>query len=427
MQMEAGPHPEQLAAVVFDDAVLALALLSPEGRVLRCNRAWGELFGPDLAGTIGAPMVQHALRSPGEATAIEQPFLRGGATYWCRQVCKRVERAGEPPCYLVQALDITEQKSARYQLEESAERLRVHLLEQDTERRRAAKEIVLLNNLLEERIRKRTGELQERNDDLRDFAYSLAHDLRAPLASIDGFSARLEQGLSTQLDENHRHYLQRIRAGVKVMADFTDALLALADLAHAELRRQPVDLSALARLITGRLREQQPGRDVSVEVHDTPAAEGDPRLLAAVMENLIGNAWKFTSRTASARILFGSETSANGECLYHVKDTGAGFDPAYAHKLFGPFQRLHTASEFAGTGIGLAMVRKIVSRHGGHIWAESLPGAGASFYFTLNEEIRVPPRPGVVAVATGTGCGGQGAEVAPTASEPHAPTYRVGE
>jgi light-regulated signal transduction histidine kinase (bacteriophytochrome) len=217
--------------------------------------------------------------------------------------------------------------------------------------------------------------------------------LRAPLASIDGFSARLEQRLSDHPDETNRHYLQRIRAGVKVMADFTDALLALADLAHTELRRLPVDLSALARGITGRLREQQPWRDVSVEVFDTPPADGDPRLLAAVMENLIGNAWKFTSRTAAARIVFGSETGASGACLYHVKDTGAGFDPAYAHKLFGPFQRLHTTSEFAGTGIGLAMVRKIVSRHGGHIWAESLPGAGASFYFTLNEETVVPPRP----------------------------------
>lgn len=387
--MDVRPH----AGAVFERAVVAMALLSPEGVVLGRNPAWDALFGPELAGAVGAPALRRLQAGDSDGDAIEQPFLREDATHWCRISCADVGDAGELPCYLLQALDLTEEKNAREQLEASAQRLQVHLREQETERRRAAKEIVLLNNLLEERIRKRTGELQERNDDLREFAYSLAHDLRAPLASIDGFSARLEQRLSAQLDDTNRHYLQRVRAGVKVMADFTDALLALADLAHAELRRQPVDLSALASSIAGRLREQQPWRDVSVEVHETPAAQGDPRLLAAVMENLIGNAWKFTSRTAAARVVFGSQTDAEGACLYHVKDTGAGFDPAYAYKLFGPFQRLHTTAEFAGTGIGLAMVRKILSRHGGHIWAESILGAGASFYFSVNDAVLVPARP----------------------------------
>jgi PAS domain S-box-containing protein len=254
-----------------------------------------------------------------------------------------------------------------------------------TERRRAEKEIVLLNNVLEQRIRKRTAELEESNEDLRDFAYSLAHDLRAPLASIDGFSAQLEMRLARLLDDKSRHYLKRVRAGVKLMADLTDALLALADLSNTQLLHQSVDLSAIARSITERLREQLPDRDVDVVVEDTPRAQGDVRLLTDVMENLLGNAWKFTSRTARAQIVFGGQSWPNGSYLYHVKDNGAGFDPAYAYKLFGPFQRLHTASEFEGTGIGLAMVRKIVSRHGGRVWAESLPGEGASFFFTLNE------------------------------------------
>ena len=254
-----------------------------------------------------------------------------------------------------------------------------------TERRRAEKEIVLLNNVLEQRIRKRTEELEESNEDLRDFAYSLAHDLRAPLASIDGFSAQLELRLAQQLDEKARHYLKRVRAGVKLMADLTDALLALADLSNTQLLHQNVDLSAVSRSIVERLQEQEPDRQVEIVIEDTPRAQGDVRLLADVMENLLGNAWKFTSRTERARITFGGQSWPNGSYLYHVKDNGAGFDPAYAYKLFGPFQRLHTTSEFEGTGIGLAMVRKIVSRHGGRVWAESLPGEGASFYFTLNE------------------------------------------
>jgi PAS domain S-box-containing protein len=254
-----------------------------------------------------------------------------------------------------------------------------------TERRRAEKEIVLLNNVLEQRIRKRTSELEESNEDLRDFAYSLAHDLRAPLASIDGFSAQLEARLAQQLDDKGRHYLRRVRAGVKLMADLTDALLALADLSNTQLLHQYVDLSSIARGITERLREQEPHRQVTVRVDDTQRAKGDVRLLTDVMENLLGNAWKFTSRTPRAEITFGGQAWANGAYLYHVKDNGAGFDPAYAYKLFGPFQRLHTSAEFEGTGIGLAMVRKIVSRHAGRVWAESKPGEGASFFFTLNE------------------------------------------
>jgi PAS domain S-box-containing protein len=254
-----------------------------------------------------------------------------------------------------------------------------------TERRRAEKEIVLLNNLLEQRIAKRTAELEESNEDLRDFAYSLAHDLRAPLASIDGFSAQLERRLAQMLDRDTRHYLTRVRAGVKLMSDLTDALLALADLSNTPLLHQTVDMSAIARDIAQRLREQEPARRVNFVIEETPPAQGDVRLLANVMENLLGNAWKFTSRMERAEIVFDSQGWPNGSYLYRVRDNGAGFDPAYAHKLFGPFQRLHTANEFEGTGIGLAMVRKIVSRHAGRVWAESMPGQGASFFFSLNE------------------------------------------
>jgi PAS domain S-box-containing protein len=262
-----------------------------------------------------------------------------------------------------------------------------------TEQRRAEKEIVLLNNLLEQRIRRRTAELEESNEDLRDFAYSLAHDLRSPLGSIDGFSAQLELRLAPVLDDKSRHYLKRVRAGVRLMSDLTDALLALADLSNTQLLHQNVDLSAIARGVAERLREQDPERDANVVVEETAHAQGDIRLLTDVMENLLGNAWKFTSKVPHARIVFGGERRPDGSFLYHVKDNGAGFDPAYAYKLFGPFQRLHSAGEFEGTGIGLAMVRKIVSRHGGRVWAESRPGEGADFYFTLNEAMPAAAAP----------------------------------
>lgn len=252
-----------------------------------------------------------------------------------------------------------------------------------TEQRRAEKEIVLLSNVMEQRIRRRTIALEESNKDLREFAYSLAHDLRAPLASIDGFSAQLELRLANALDEKCRHYLRRVRAGVKLMADLTDGLLGLADLANADLLHQQVDLSSLARTVFEQLRDAHPPREVTLVVHETPPARGDVRLLTGVLQNLLGNAWKFTSRTAQARIEFGGEARADGAYAYFVRDNGAGFDPEYAHKLFGPFQRLHGTHEFEGTGIGLAMVRKIVTRHGGLVWAEGRPGEGATFYFTL--------------------------------------------
>ncbi|HYF42558.1 MAG TPA: ATP-binding protein [Ramlibacter sp.] len=254
-----------------------------------------------------------------------------------------------------------------------------------TERRRAEKEIVLLNNLLEQRIRRRTEELEESNDDLRDFAYSLAHDLRAPLSSIDGFSAQLEERLAHRLDARESHYLQRVRAGVRLMADLTDGLLALADTSHTPLEHQAVDLTAVARMITERLREQEPHRQVLLELRETPPAQGDPRLLADVLQNLLGNAWKFSAGRTDARIVFGAEPAYAGTFRYFVSDNGAGFDPEYAYKLFSPFQRLHSVREFKGTGIGLAIVRKIVSRHGGRVWAEGRPGAGATFFFTLHE------------------------------------------
>ena len=344
----------------------------------RTIRYWNlgaqRMFGFSAAQTIGRTF--GALMGPG-ATLPEAAAA---------QLLQDGEWIGELECRHADGTILTVERRCTVMRDDEGEPLSVLAINTNvTERRRAEKEIVLLNNLLEQRIRKRTAELEESNEDLRDFAYSLAHDLRGPLASIDGFSAQLEQRAANLLDERGRHYLDRIRAGVRTMSDLTDALLALADLSHTALRHERVDLSGLAREIMGRLREQEPDREVDVLIEDTAGAQGDARLLGDVLENLLGNAWKFTSKRPRAEIAFSGQPRPDGHYLYHVKDNGAGFDPAHAHKLFGPFQRLHTAAEFKGHGIGLAMVRKIVSRHGGRIWAESLPGQGASFYFTLNE------------------------------------------
>ncbi|HSV34609.1 MAG TPA: PAS domain S-box protein [Ramlibacter sp.] len=253
-----------------------------------------------------------------------------------------------------------------------------------TQRRRAEREIRELNEALESRIRQRTAQLEERNEELRTFAYSVAHDLRGPLSTTDGFSRQLELLLGDSLDAKGRHYLQRVRHGVQLMSDLTDALLSLANLSQEPLQSARVDLSALARAWLRRMRETQPHREVQVGIADTPAVQGDGRLLKVMLENLLDNAWKFTSRQPQACIEFGAAAFGSaGPVVFFVRDNGAGFDSAYAGKLFTPFQRLHPAHEFQGTGMGLAMVRKIALRHGGRVWADSRTGEGAVFHFTL--------------------------------------------
>jgi PAS domain S-box-containing protein len=261
-----------------------------------------------------------------------------------------------------------------------------------TERRRAEREILRLNGALENRIRQRTAQLEESNEELRTFAYSMAHDLRAPLATTGGFSRQLELLLGDKLDEKGRHYMQRMRHGVQMMSDLTDALLSLANLSQEPLQCDSVDLSALANAWLHRVRAAEPSRDVEVTIADTAHVRGDSRLLKVLVENLLGNAWKFTSRRRGACIEFGvAHGTAADVPEFFVRDNGAGFDSAYASKLFTPFQRLHAVHEFPGTGIGLAMVRKIVSRHGGRVWAESPAGGGAVFRFTIKGPVLDAP------------------------------------
>jgi PAS domain S-box-containing protein len=255
-----------------------------------------------------------------------------------------------------------------------------------TERRRAENEVARLNAELEERVRQRTAQLEAANAELEAFAYSIAHDLRSPLTSIDGFSHTLESLCAEAIGDRGRHYLRRIRAGVRQMSDLTDAILSLARLSRVRLRWEKVDLAFLAHASLAQLREHEPGRDVHIEIAESLHAQGDPRLLAQVVANLVGNAWKFSARKPSTHIRIGSEMGEGGEPVYFVADRGAGFDMAHAGRLFGAFHRLHAASEFEGTGIGLALVQKIVHRHAGRIWVQARPDEGATFYFTLAAE-----------------------------------------
>ncbi|HQN07932.1 MAG TPA: ATP-binding protein, partial [Thermoanaerobaculia bacterium] len=251
-----------------------------------------------------------------------------------------------------------------------------------TERRHAEEEVWAYREHLEELVRERTAELEAANREMESFSYSVSHDLRAPLRALDGFSAILAQEYPDRLDERGRGYLDRIRAAARTMALLVDGLLSLARLNRKELTVSPVDLSALARRVSAELTSLEPGRTVRLNVRDGLTADGDPRLLHVLLENLIGNALKFTSSRPEATIEVGC-TERDGERVFFVKDDGVGFDMAYASKLFLPFQRLHSASDFPGTGIGLATVQRIVARHGGRIWPESAPDAGATFFFTL--------------------------------------------
>jgi two-component system, sensor histidine kinase and response regulator len=242
---------------------------------------------------------------------------------------------------------------------------------------RCAIEIALIQH-------QQNAELQDANRDLEAFSDSVSHDLRAPLGRIDGFSKALLEDHGEDLGEPGRRYLQRVRAATERMDDVIVDLLRLARLAGTPLQRADVDLSALARAVGAVLRETQPARTVEFIVHDGLRARCDSGLLRLVLENLLGNAWKFTAKKPGAQIEFGSRAAPDGSGpVFFVRDDGVGFDPAQQSRLFLPFQRLHGAGEFDGNGIGLTTVQRIIRRHGGRVWAEGQPGQGATFYFTV--------------------------------------------
>ena len=227
-------------------------------------------------------------------------------------------------------------------------------------------------------------ELIAANNELEAFSYSVSHDLRAPLRSIDGFSLALLEDYEEKLDEEGKDSLHRVRAATQRMGVLIDDLLNLSRVTRAEIKLQSVDLSAIGHSIAAELRDAQPQRRMEFCIQEGLQAYADPNLMRIALENLLGNAWKFTSKRDSARIEFG-QTNSNGNLVYFIRDDGAGFDRAYADRLFGAFQRLHDKTDFPGTGVGLATVQRIIHRHGGRIWAESAVQKGATFFFTLGD------------------------------------------
>jgi signal transduction histidine kinase len=251
-----------------------------------------------------------------------------------------------------------------------------HQARQEAEAR--ATEIRILNAELELRVRERTSDLETTNKELESFSYSVSHDLRAPLRSIDGFSHAFEEDYGQNVDEKGRDYLRRIRENVQRMGQLIDSMLQLSRITRAGLIPEPIDLSSMAAAVAAEIAAQSNGRRFIFQIEPELRCMGDPQLLRAALENLLGNAAKFTSREPEARIQFGRSEGA-----YFVRDNGVGFDMRYVGKLFSAFTRLHGEKEFRGSGIGLATVARIVQRHHGKIWGESKLGHGATFWFTL--------------------------------------------
>jgi light-regulated signal transduction histidine kinase (bacteriophytochrome) len=249
----------------------------------------------------------------------------------------------------------------------------------DVKRTEAEREVEALNS----KLRRDAIEIEATNRELEAFSYSVSHDLRAPLRSITGFSQALLEDHAGGLDEQGRDYLDRVvRAGQR-MAELIEDIMVLSRISRKDMQREPVDLSVAALDVAHGLSESQPQRNVEVDVEPGLVADGDPKLLRILMENLLANAWKFTALQAHPRIEVGALPSKNGERVFYVQDNGAGFDMEHAGRLFTPFQRLHSEAQFPGNGVGLATVQRVVRRHGGRVWAQGKVSQGATFFFTV--------------------------------------------
>jgi PAS domain S-box-containing protein len=349
------------------------ATVSTRGVILDANPRLGSMTGQNASELIGTPVFDliPAAHRPAFARLLDV-----GAGHSARGEVDLTGSAGTavPVLLAVSGFDL------------DGMLLRCLVLTDLTAQRAAESQVRALSAELEARVKQRTAELEWSNKNLQAFTYSVAHDLSTPLRGLSGFSELLLEEYGELLGETGRDYAGRIQAASERMATVIDDLLRLAQVSRADLNLVPVDLSAEAVAIAAGLRSRDPGRRVSFVIQDGVWVTADRILIRAVLENLVENAWKFTVRCDDATIEFGTTTTDDEAtvCCY-VRDNGAGFDPAYVDKLFQPFQRLHTADEFpgTGTGIGLVSVRRIIERHGGRTWAQGAVDGGATFYFTL--------------------------------------------
>jgi len=316
----------------------------------------------------------------GEATGAPIVFLSG---YSGADIVERAKSAS-PYSYLIKPVNRDE---LRCTIEVSLHR---HIMEMELRQREL--EVERLNALLEQRVAERTAELESSNQELDAFSYSVAHDLRTPLRSIDGFTQLVLEQSQGSLGEDAQRHLLIVRASVKRMSQLIDDLLSLAHVMRRGHARVPIDLSAAAAELDTELRAANPGRAVQFINQPDVMAAGDPTLLGVVLSNLLSNAWKFTATVDQPRVEFGAVRLA-GELRYFVRDNGVGFEAKYAERMFGVFQRLHSARDFSGNGIGLALVQRAVKRHGGRVWAEGEPNVGSTFWFSIPDQLNVPEQP----------------------------------
>lgn len=351
----------------FELSLDLFGIASLDGRWRHINPAFAELLGHDRETLLATPFLDMVHPEDRESTVKELEKLgrgettlhftnryrhRDGSWHWIAWSSR-----GFPDEQLIYASgrDVTRAKAAA----------------EETRR-------------MNEELLKKTAQLEVTNRELESFSYSVSHDLRAPLRGIAGFALALEDHVGTALDDTAQGYLRRVRGAADRMSDLIDDLLKLSRLTRAEMRWETVDLSALAGVVLAEKRESEPDRNVHARIEPGMAVQGDPDLLRILLENLLGNAWKFTRRQAVAEIEIGREIAEDGATVFWVRDNGVGFDMRYVHKLFSPFQRLHAQTDFPGTGIGLAIVQRVAARHGGRVWAEAGPDGGACFRFQLS-------------------------------------------
>jgi len=351
---------------IMDTASVAIFLVDRSGRIVHANRRMAEMFSCSMEELVGSEYVDHVHPSERESgrqkmlsllaskipsVDLERLYWRKNSTqFWGHLAGRRFHDVHGNELGLIGVItDISVRKRA------------------------------------EEALRDRTNELESSNKELQAFTYSVSHDLRAPLRSVSGFSKIIYEDYADRLDEKGRDYLVRIKNGSDLMTQLIDDLLRLSRIARQDVERMDYDLSSLASAVISSLREAAPARRVDAIIADGLRDVVDPNLMKIALSNLFDNAWKFTTKIENARIEFGA-TKKDGKALYFVKDNGAGFDPAFVKKMFLPFQRLHSEQEFEGTGIGLAIVERIIHRHGGKVWAEGEVGKGATIFFTLGQK-----------------------------------------